>query len=213
MVHWEQLCPGGFRFVWEDSLFRPSTDSFLLSSLPRLRPGLRVCDLGCGTGLLALLLLQRQRALQVTGMDIQPAAIALAEQAAEENGLTDHLSFLCADLRQTRQHFVTGSFDLVVCNPPYYPPFSGKIAADSARRTARSETAATLTDICGVAAYLLGRQPLPCAQAGAAGGRDLCAPGRRHGAKAAAVRPEPGGRCSLSFFNRGLPGRKTGAIP
>ena len=76
MVHWEQLCPGGFRFVWEDSLFRPSTDSFLLSSLPRLRPGLRVCDLGCGTGLLALLLLQRQRALQVTGMDIQPAAIA-----------------------------------------------------------------------------------------------------------------------------------------
>lgn len=38
MVHWEQLCPGGFRFVWEDSLFRPSTDSFLLSSLPRLRP-------------------------------------------------------------------------------------------------------------------------------------------------------------------------------
>ena len=155
MVHWEQLCPGGFRFVWEDSLFRPSTDSFLLSSLPRLRPGLRVCDLGCGTGLLALLLLQRQRALQVTGMDIQPAAIALAEQAAEENGLTDHLSFLCADLRQTRQHFVTGSFDLVVCNPPYYPPFSGRIAADSARRTARSETAATLTDICGVAAYLL----------------------------------------------------------
>ena len=155
MVHWEQLCPGGFRFVWEDSLFRPSTDSFLLSSLPRLRPGLRVCDLGCGTGLLALLLLQRQRALQVTGMDIQPAAIALAEQAAEENGLTDHLSFLCANLRQTRQHFVTGSFDLVVCNPPYYPPFSGKIAADSARRTARSETAATLTDICGVAAYLL----------------------------------------------------------
>lgn len=155
MVHWEQLCPGGFRFVWEDSLFRPSTDSFLLSSLPRLRPGLRVCDLGCGTGLLALLLLQRQCALQVTGMDIQPAAIALAEQAVEENGLTDHLSFLCADLRQTRQHFVTGSFDLVVCNPPYYPPFSGKIAADSARRTARSETAATLTDICGVAAYLL----------------------------------------------------------
>lgn len=47
MVHWEQLCPGGFRFVWEDSLFRPSTDSFLLSSLPRLRPGLRVCELGC----------------------------------------------------------------------------------------------------------------------------------------------------------------------
>ena len=214
MVHWEQLCPGGFRFVWEDSLFRPSTDSFLLSSLPRLRPGLRVCDLGCGTGLLALLLLQRQRALQVTGMDIQPAAIALAEQAVEENGLTDHLSFLCADLRQTRQHFVTGSFDLVVCNPPYYPPLRKN------RRRFRPPNSPV--GDCGhpdghlrrgSVSSALGRQPLPCAQAGAAGGRDLCAPGRRHGAKAAAVRPEPGGRCSLSFFNRGLPGRKPGAIP
>ena len=82
MEHWEALKPGGLRFVWEDGLFRPGTDSFLLSSLPRLTAGLRVCDLGCGTGLLGLLLLQRQPDLHVTGVDIQPRAIALAEKAA-----------------------------------------------------------------------------------------------------------------------------------
>ena len=60
MEHWEELKPGGLRFVWADHLFRPGTDTFLLSSLPWLRPGLRVCDLGCGTGLLGLLLMQRQ---------------------------------------------------------------------------------------------------------------------------------------------------------
>ena len=52
MEHWESLKPGGFRFVYDDTLFPPGTDSFLLSSLPRLKPGLRVCDLGSGTGLL-----------------------------------------------------------------------------------------------------------------------------------------------------------------
>ena len=57
--HWESLCPGGYRFVYDDALFPPGTDTFLLSSLPRLRPGLRVCDLGAGTGLLGLLLLQQ----------------------------------------------------------------------------------------------------------------------------------------------------------
>ena len=57
MEHWEALCPGGYRFVYDDTLFRPGTDTFLLSSLPRLKPGLRVCDLGCGTGLLGLLLI------------------------------------------------------------------------------------------------------------------------------------------------------------
>ena len=46
MEHWEILAPGGYRFVYDDALFRPSTDTFLLASLPRLKPGLRVCDLG-----------------------------------------------------------------------------------------------------------------------------------------------------------------------
>ena len=105
MEHWEYLKPDGLRFVWDDTLFRPGTDSFLLSSLPKLSAGL--------------------------------------------------LTFQCIDLRQVRQHFSTGSFDLVVCNPPYYPPASGKVSGDSARRTARSETEASLADICAAASYLL----------------------------------------------------------
>lgn len=122
MEHWEELKPGGLRFVWADHLFRPGTDTFLLSSLPRLRPGLRVCDLGCGTGLLGFLLLQRQPDLRIAGLDIQPEAAALARRAAAENGLMERLDFRCGDLRQVRGIFPTGCFDLVVCNPPYYPP-------------------------------------------------------------------------------------------
>ena len=155
MEHWEYLKPGGLRFVWEDTLFRPGTDSFLLSSLPRLSARLRVCDLGCGTGLLGLLLLQRQPDLRVTGIDIQAPAISLAEQAAVKNGLADRLTFRCADLRQARQYFPTGSFDLAVSNPPYYVPGSGKVSQDAARCTARSESEATLADICAAATYLL----------------------------------------------------------
>ena len=155
MEHWEALYPGGYRFVYDDVLFRPGTDTFLLSSLPRLKPGLRVMDLGCGTGLLGLLLLQRQPELAVTGIDIQPAAIRLAEKAAAENSLADRLIFRTADLRDVKPLFPTGIFDLVVCNPPYYPPASGAVAADSALRTARAEVDCTLEDICHAAAYLL----------------------------------------------------------
>ena len=155
MEHWEALCPGGYRFVYDDVLFRPGTDTFLLSSLPRLKPGLRVMDLGCGTGLLGLLLLQRQPGLAVTGIDIQPAAIRLAEKASTENGLTDRLSFQAADLRNVKALFSTGSFDLAVCNPPYYPSASGALSGDGARRTARSEVDCTLEDICRAASYLL----------------------------------------------------------
>ncbi len=155
MEHWETLKPGGYRFVYDDGLFRPGTDTFLLSSLPRLKTGLRVCDLGCGTGLLGLLLLQRQPDLCVTGVDIQPAAIRLAEKAAAENRLQDCLTFQTADLRDAKGLFPTGSFDLVVCNPPYYPSASGRMAAETAVRTARSEVSCTLEDICRAASHLL----------------------------------------------------------
>ena len=134
MEHWEYLKPDGLRFVWDDTLFRPGTDSFLLSSLPQLSAGLRVCDLGCGTGLLRLLLLQRQPELTVTGVDIQPAAAALARagrRGKRPDGPAAHLQ--CIDLRQVRQHLPAGAFDLVVCNPPYYPPGSGRrLLPDSA---------------------------------------------------------------------------------
>lgn len=155
MEHWEALRPGGYRFVYGDGLFRPGTDTFLLSSLPRLKPGLRVCDLGCGTGLLGLLLLQRQPDLTVTGIELQEAALRLAEKAVLENALTGRLSFQRGDLRDARTLFPTGSFDLVVCNPPYYAPASGYLSADPDMRTARSEIACTLEDICRAASYLL----------------------------------------------------------
>lgn len=127
MEHWEALCPDGLRFVYDDTLFRPGTDTFLLSSLPRLKRGLRVCDLGCGTGLLSLLLLQRQPELQVTGVEILPQAAALARRAAEENHLSGRLTIVEGDLRSRTLPLTPGSFDLAVCNPPYYSPGSGAL--------------------------------------------------------------------------------------
>lgn len=155
MEYWEAFCPGGYRFVYDDEMFRPGTDTFLLSSLPRLKPGMRACDLGCGAGLLGLLLLQRQPDLRVTGIDIQEAAIRLAARAAAENRLTDRLTFRRADLRDVKALFPSGGFDLVVCNPPYYPSASGRLAENDARRTARAEIACPLEDVCAAASYLL----------------------------------------------------------
>ena len=155
MEHWEELAPGGLRLLWDDALFPPGTDSFLLSALPRLRPGLRVCDLGCGTGLVGFLLLQRQRSLSLTGVDREERAVALARRCAQENGLADRATFETLDLRGLRGRLPAGGFDLAVANPPYFPPGRGLSPPDPARRQARTEDALSLPELCRAAAYLL----------------------------------------------------------
>lgn len=155
MEHWESLCPGGYRFVYDEAVFPPGTDSFVLSALPRLKTGMRVCDLGCGTGLLSLLLLQRQPELQVTGVELDEHAAALARKAVEENGITDRMQVLRGDLRQIRSLLPAGAFDLVVCNPPYYVSGGGRLPTRDAMRTARAELSCTAEDACAAAAYLL----------------------------------------------------------
>ena len=50
-------------------------------------PGERVLDLGCGTGALALQLKQRQPGAEVTGLDPDPKALALARRKSAERGV------------------------------------------------------------------------------------------------------------------------------
>lgn len=155
LEHWESLGPGGLRFAWDDALFPPGTDAFALAGLPRLRPGLRVCDLGCGTGLLGFLLMQRERALFLTGIDIDPRATDLGRRCAAENAIEDRAVFLQGDLRQVEALLPGGGFDLAVCNPPYYPAGSGRLPRRASQAQGRSEVSLCLAQACKAAAYLL----------------------------------------------------------
>lgn len=149
------LWPDGPCFFYDDHLFPPGTDSFLLSAFPRLKAGQRVCDLGAGTGLLGLLLLQREQTLQMLGVELQPQSVTLAEKTIAANHLAPQFSVIQGDLRQTQGCLAGGSFDLVVCNPPYFPVGSGHPPANIARQTARMEGSCTLAEVCVAAARLL----------------------------------------------------------
>lgn len=151
----DQLWPGGYRFYFDDTLFQPSTDSFLLGAFPKLRRGERVCDLGAGTGLLGLLLLAREPSVQITNVELQKAPHELSLRNAALNGLDRQITCLHADLRDTSHLPPAGSFDLIVSNPPYFSPGSGLISPQATRSAARTELTCTLDDVCAAASRLL----------------------------------------------------------
>ncbi|QTF08402.1 peptide chain release factor N(5)-glutamine methyltransferase [Brenneria izadpanahii] len=95
---------------------RPDTERLVELALQRLpAEASAVLDLGAGTGAIALAIASERPDCQVTGVDAQSEAVALARRNAERLGITN-ARFLLSDwfssLSQQR-------FTLIVSNPPY----------------------------------------------------------------------------------------------
>ena len=121
----------------------------------RTRPRRRGIDLGCASGAIALLLLAREPSLQLTGLELDRDAAALARENMAENRFTEQCEILTGDIREHRALFRAGSFDFAVANPPYFPLGRGALPPDPARAAARSETDLSLEELCRAAAWLL----------------------------------------------------------
>jgi tRNA1(Val) A37 N6-methylase TrmN6 len=138
---------GGFRF---------GSDSLLLASFARLEKTQRVLDLGTGCGVIASALLLQNEALLALGLDKDPAMAAAARENAEHLGLRDRFSILEGDVAGHRAlaEIEGKGFDLVVSNPPYRRPESGRPSSTS-RETALAEDRAGLGAFAAAAAYAL----------------------------------------------------------
>lgn len=153
MTAFDELWPGGPRFKQQEDSFRLSTDSVLLAHFAKDIRAKKILDIGCGAGVLTVLLSYARPEAKVAGIDIQhdSAALARANLCANE---FDPDAILEGDVRQCREYYRAGFFDLVVSNPPYFPVASGYNAPLDSRAIARDERCLTLDELCAAAKYL-----------------------------------------------------------
>lgn len=153
MAKFNPLWPEGPLFAQAEH-FKLSTDCVLLSDFVRVTGSKKGIDLGCASGAIALLVMEKAYRTDMTGLEIDPVAAALAEENMEINDFQAHSRIICGDIRRHRELFPSGAFDFAVTNPPYFPLGSGKLSPDKARAAARGETECSFSDICSAAAYL-----------------------------------------------------------
>jgi len=135
-----------FEVTREVLIPRPETEHVIEVALDRLAlrelragrsnksdgAGLRIADVGTGSGCIAVALAKELAGAQLVATDISAAVLAVARRNADRHGVAERIGFLEGHLLEglenlaTRgqhaaplQRGATAAFDLIVSNPPY----------------------------------------------------------------------------------------------
>jgi tRNA1(Val) A37 N6-methylase TrmN6 len=122
--------------------FRAGHDTVLLAASVPAADGSHALELGAGVGVASLCLAWRVPSLRVTGIEIDPELVALAQENAERNGMADRVRFESGDAAT----FGDGpAFDHVFFNPPFHP-MSGEQSPSAGRDLAMRDASNAIAD-------------------------------------------------------------------
>ena len=124
-----------FQVEHSRAAMKVGTDAVLLGAWCGVDGVRTALDVGTGCGVIALMVAQRAPKARITAIDIDPEAVAEADENFAASPWGDRLSARQADFKQ----FATGErYDLIVSNPPYF--MNGVLPSGDSRAMARHTT-------------------------------------------------------------------------
>ena len=151
----DDLERSGLHIIQNPEKFCFGMDAVLLAGFARVKKGELCADLGCGNGIIPLLLSARTEGRHFTGLEIQEYSADLARRSMALNGLEERIEIVNGDLRDASGLLGASTFHVVTCNPPYMRAEHGLTNPNSARAIARHELLCTLEDVIRESAALL----------------------------------------------------------
>lgn len=151
----DYLLAEDLRIIQSPSVFAFSLDAVLLARFVYvpIQKG-NLIDLCSGNGVIPLFLSVRTKG-HITGVEIQERLYNMAMRSIEYNHLEDRLHMIHGDIKEMPKQLKNGSFDVVTCNPPYFPtPSKEEINENEHLAIARHEIYCTLEDTIRVASQL-----------------------------------------------------------
>ncbi|MCA1012960.1 tRNA1(Val) (adenine(37)-N6)-methyltransferase [Halobacillus halophilus] len=115
------LAKQNMRIIQSPTVFAFSLDAVLLADftyVPKTKG--KILDLCTGNGVIPLFLSTRSE-VPITGVEIQERLYDMACRNIELNKLHTQLDMIHGDLKDMPARYGNRKFDLVTCNPPYFP--------------------------------------------------------------------------------------------
>lgn len=111
-----------FRFQQFDirqskDVFRVGTDAVLLGALADVSHAKQILEVGTGTGIISLMLAQRNPHAHFTAIDINPKAVTLSQENFSASPFSGRMDVECVDFKTMKPD---EKYDFIVSNPPYF---------------------------------------------------------------------------------------------
>lgn len=149
------------------------TDGVLLGACAPVAGVRRVLDIGCGSGLIALMLAQRTpENVQIDAVELEASAAAQAQENVDASPWKARISVHPQDIVSWSEQ-CDKRYSLIVSNPPFFAP--GMASSSAARDTARSTATLDHPTLLRCAAQLTEEEGLFCVVLPAKAGEALIA--------------------------------------
>ena len=151
----DDLQRDGLRLIQNPSWFCFGMDAVLLSAFAQVKKEDVCLDLGCGNGVIPILLAGKTQGKSFTGLEIQSDIAEMAERSVRGNGLQDRVKIQEGDIREAVSVLGAAVFDVVTSNPPYMTGAHGLLNEADHKAVARHELKCSLEDLIDSATRLL----------------------------------------------------------
>ena len=135
--------------------YRFSVDPIILANHVFPASGETILDLGCGCGIMPLILARRHPDVKILGIEIQEELALLAKKNVHDNGFEKRVSIFHQDIRTLETWMLQKKITTVISNPPYKKKDSGRLNPHPQKAAARHEVHLTLNECLACAFRVL----------------------------------------------------------
>lgn len=133
-----------FLIEQDNCAMKVGTDSVLLAALTPVNNMKYALDIGTGTGILALMLAQKNSTLQFDAIEIDELAFLQASNNFSKSNFSTQIK---PHLIALQQFVANKQYDLIITNPPYFIANSNYSIADLQRAKARHDNDLTFEEL------------------------------------------------------------------
>ena len=141
-----------FRIEQGKTAMKVGTDGVLLGAWVDVNNAQNILDIGTGTGLIALMLAQRNSKAQIIGVELEEEASRQAEVNFRNSSWNDRLNVVNEGIQQFSKTYHQ-KFDVIVSNPPFF--INSFASEDKKRQTARHTDSLSFEDLLDAVKLLL----------------------------------------------------------